>query len=52
MLGIKEMWIIEFACFMGFMSRVYIGKRGTSRPLTYLIFGKNIGKGIAVLTKI
>ena len=52
MLGIKEMWIIEFACFMGGMSRGYIDKWGTSRPLTYLIFGKNIGKGIAVLTKI
>ena len=29
MLGIKEMWIIEFACFMGGMSRGYIDKRGT-----------------------
>ena len=27
MLGIKEMWIIEFACFMGFMSRGDISKR-------------------------
>ena len=28
MLGIKEMWIMEFACFMGFMSRGYISKWG------------------------
>ena len=51
MLGIKEMWIMEFACFMGFMSCGYIDKRGTSRPLTYLIFGKNIGKGHSSIDK-
>lgn len=28
MLGIKEMWIMEFACFMGVMNRGYISKRG------------------------
>ena len=50
-LGIKEMWIMEFACFMGFMSRGYIGERGTSRLLTYLIFGKNIGKGHSCIGK-
>ncbi len=52
MLGIKEMWIIEFACFMGFVSRGYIDKRGISRPLTYLILGRKQVRGIAVLTKI
>jgi hypothetical protein len=52
MLGIKEMWIMEFACFMGVMSCGYIDKRGTSRPLTYLIFGRKQVRGIAVLTKI
>ena len=51
MLGIKEMWIMEFACFMGFMSRGYIGERGISRLLTYLIFGKNIGKGHSSIGK-
>ena len=51
MLDIKEMWIMEFACFMGFMSRGDIDKRGTSRPLTYLIFGKNIGKGHSSIDK-
>ena len=42
---------MEFACFMGFMSCGYIDKRGTSRPLTYLIFGKNIGKGHSSIDK-
>lgn len=42
---------MEFACFMGFMSRGYIDKRGTSRALTYLIFGKNIGKGHSSIDK-
>ena len=51
MLDIKEMWIMEFACFMGFMSRGYIDKRGTSRLLTYLIFEKNIGKGHSSIDK-
>jgi len=50
MLGIKEMWIIEFACFMGFMSRGDIGKRGTSRLLTYLILGRKLVRNIAALT--
>jgi len=44
-------WIMEFACFMGVMSCGYIDKRGTSRPLTYLIFGKNIGKGHSCIGK-
>ena len=51
MLGIKEMWIMEFACFMGFMGRGYIDKRGTSRLLTYLIFRKEIGKGHSSINK-
>lgn len=50
MLDIKEMWIMEFACFMGFMSRGYIDKRGTSRALTYLILGRKLVRNIAALT--
>ena len=52
MLGIKEMWIIEFACFMGFMSRGYIGKRGYIKAAYIFDFGRKLVRSIAVLTKI
>ena len=50
MLDIKKIRVMEFACFMGFMSCGYIGKRGTSRPLTYLILGRKLVRNIAALT--
>lgn len=44
MLGIKEMWIMEFACFMGFMSRGDISKRGYIKAAYIFDFRKKAGK--------
>ena len=51
MLGIKEMWIMEFACFMGFMSCGDISKRGYIKAAYIFIFGRNIGKGHSSIDK-
>ena len=44
MLGIKEMWIMEFACFMGFMNRGYISKRGYIKAAYIFDVRKKAGK--------
>ena len=44
MLGIKEMWIIEFAGFMGFMSCGDISKRGYIKAAYIFDFRKKAGK--------
>ena len=44
MLDIKEMWIMEFACFMGFMSRGDISKRGYIKAAYIFDFRKKAGK--------
>ena len=51
MLGIKEMWIMEFACFMGFMSRGDISKRGCIKAAYIFDFRKEIGKGHSSIDK-
>lgn len=51
MLGIKEMWIMEFACFMGFMSRGDISKRGYIKAAYIFDFRKEIGKGHSSIDK-
>jgi len=51
MLGIKEMWIMEFACFMGFMSRGDISKRGYIKAAYIFDFRKEIGKGHSCIDK-
>lgn len=51
MLGIKEMWIMEFACFMGFMNRGYISKRGYIKAAYIFDFRKEIGKGHSSIDK-
>ena len=51
MLDIKEMWIMEFACFMGFMSRGDISKRGYIKAAYIFDFRKEIGKGHSSIDK-
>ena len=51
MLGIKEMWIMEFACFMGFMSCGYISKWGYIKAAYIFDFRKEIGKGHSSIDK-
>ena len=51
MLDIKEMWIMEFAGFMGFMSRGDISKRGYIKAAYIFDFRKEIGKGHSSIDK-
>ena len=51
MLDIKEMWIMEFACFMGFMSCGDISKRGYIKAAYIFDFRKEIGKGHSSIDK-
>ena len=51
MLDIKEMWIMEFSCFMGFMSRGDISKRGYIKAACIFDFRKEIGKGHSSIDK-
>lgn len=45
------MWIMEFACFMGFMSRGDISKRGYIKAAYIFDFRKGIGKGHSSIDK-
>ena len=51
MRDIKRIRVMEFACFMGFMSRGDISKRGYIKAAYIFDFRKEIGKGHSCIDK-